>query len=66
MDTNKTPIVRLLDLSKDLQFIVATDQPEYGKLVDKTLDYLRVLRRELRRLEAEAAKAAKVIGKPAK
>lgn len=66
MDTNKDTIVRLLDLTKDLKLIVSTNEPDFRELEDKTLDYLRVVNRQIKRLEAARAKVGKVVGKPAK
>lgn len=71
MTLNVTPPTRtvrdvLSKLSDDLYFLAGSDEADLRKLVDKSLDYLRVVRAEIRRLDARSAKAEKVIGKPNK
>lgn len=66
MDTQKTPVVRLLEVTEHLKFIVGANEPAFREFEDHTLKYLTVLNRNIRRLKAEAAKADKVVGKPSK
>lgn len=58
-------IARLKIIGENLTLVITEDKAASSKLIDKTLDYLRIIRGEIRRLET-LAKRAEVVGKPKK